>query len=268
MSLRPSLIQTFKQRRPSGFRLPRLLAIQVMTFAAVTSLALANLALGATPTIAADSGASDEEAEWEAAWEAAEERERQMERAREVNEGELVFLPQAPAVDSARMEKRIELDWESLATGWARMHQCHHLDPAAAVQIVYNGERTRDIRITRRDGVGQAEVDGPSVQMSGIERGASLCVAAEVLAILPHPDKAGYVVDNGPFMRRFLDGYYPMQVRLEVRWPEGMLALRESEPPAQPGLTIKENPQGVTLEAHFEGRLESRLHLVRGPATP
>jgi len=218
---------------------------------------------------AGSDGASDEEAEWEAAWEEAQERAKLEARAREVNEGGLAFLEQKPAADAARMEKRIDLEWGSLNDGWARMHQCHHnLDPAAAVQIVYNDERTRDIRITRRDGVGRAEVDGPSVQMKDIERGSSLCVSAEVLAIQPHPDIAGYVVDNGPFMRRFLDGYYPMQVRLAVRWPECILAFEESSPPAQPGLAIETNPRGVTLEAHFEGRLESRLHLVRGAANP
>ncbi|TKA89470.1 hypothetical protein FAZ79_05865 [Guyparkeria sp. SB14A] len=208
---------------------------------------------------------SSEEAEWEAAWEAAEERARQEARAREVNEGELVFLDRAPDPKAARMEKRLDLDRESLEDGWAPMHQCHHnLDPAPAVQIVYNADRTRDIRITDSDGVGQAKVDGPSVQMRDIERGARLCVTADVLAIMPHPDATGYVVDNGPFMRRFLDGYYPMQVRLEVNWPAGMLALEQSTPPAQPGLAIEANEHGVTLDAHFEGRLESRLHLVRG----
>jgi hypothetical protein len=33
-------------------------------------------------------------------------------------------------------------------------------------------------------------------------------------------------------------------------------------------LAIESNEQGVTLDAYFEGRLESRLHLVRGTATP
>ncbi|MFN2381626.1 MAG: alpha/beta hydrolase [Guyparkeria sp.] len=235
-----------------------------------TLAALLVIGLGAAPpSIAASTESSSDEAAWEAAWEAAEERARQEARTREVNEGELAFLQEPPDPDAARMEKRLELDPESLEDGWARMHQCHHnLDPAAAVQIVYNGERTRDIRITEREGVAQAEVDGPSVQMREIERGATLCVQAQVLAIMPHPDKTGYVVDNGPFMRRFLDGYYPMQVRLDVRWPDGMLALEESVPAAQAGLEIEANKQGVTVEAHFEGRLESRLHLVRGTTTP
>ncbi len=253
-----------KPSTPRHFTVARPVAI-----AAITSLALASLLLIPTPAMTADQGSADEEAEWEDAWEAAEERARLEKKASEVNEGELEFLQQEPDPESARMVKRLELDKDSLSGGWARMHQCHHnLDPAAAVQIVYNEERTRDIRITRREGVGQAEVDGPSVQMKDIERGASLCVEAQVLAILPHPDKAGYIVDNGPFMRRFLDGYYPMQVRLEVNWPEEMLAFEQSSPPAQPGLDIEANDQGVTLDAHFEGRLESRLHLVRDTPSP
>ncbi len=236
-----------------------------LTFSVAGLSLVAPLAAPAQAQAEQSENAREEDGDWEDAWEQAEERARQEERARAVNEGELEFLSDEPEADAAGMEKRIDLDRDSLEDGWARMRQCHHnLDPAPAVQIVYNEGRTRDIRITERDRVGRAEVDGPSVQMQEIERGASLCVEAEVLAIRPHPDDAGYVVDNGPFMRRFLDGYYPMQVRLDVRWPAGLLALEDSDPPAQPGLSIDEDERGLTLNAHFEGRLESRLHLVRG----
>ncbi|HER20056.1 MAG: hypothetical protein JXJ30_06850 [Halothiobacillaceae bacterium] len=209
--------------------------------------------------------------DWDAAWEQAEERAREeqrlLEKARQVNEGELEFLGSEPDPDGARMHKRLRLDRESLETGWAEMHQCHdNLDPAPAVQIVFNPERTRNIRITSREGVGMAKVDGPSVQMREIERGARLCVNARVLAIEPHPTAAGYQVENGPFMRRFLDGYYPMHVRLALDWPAGLLAFADSTPPAQPGLSIETRPDGLRLDAHFEGRLVSRLHLLPGPA--
>ena len=213
----------------------------------------------------------DEAFDWDAAWQQAEERaaeeQRLIEKARQVNEGELEWLTTAPDPDGARMEKRIVLNRQSLEDGWAEMSQCHHnLDPAPAVQIVYNEQRTRDLRITRRSGVEQAQVDGPSVQMRGIERGASICVSARVLAIRPHPDGDGYLIENGPFMRRFLDGYYPMQVRLDIDWPTGMLTLADSQPPAQPGLAIETDDSGLRLEAHFEGRLLSRLHVTAGPA--
>lgn len=243
----------------------------VGTLVLVAILGLGTVAIA--PAAAQSTTDSDEAFDWDDAWQEAEERareeQRQLEKARQVNEGELVFLTATPDPDGARMEKRILLDRQSLETGWAEMRQCHdNLDPAPAVQIVYNDERTREIRITQRDGVGMARVDGPSVQMREIERGARICVSARVLAIVPHPTGEGYLVENGPFMRRFLDGYYPMQVRLRVDWPTGWLELAGSEPAAQPGLAIEADRNGVTLEAHFEGRLISRLHLSPGPALP
>jgi len=102
--------------------------------------------------------------------------------------------------------------------------------------------------------------------MREIDRGASICVSARVLAIVPHPEGEGYLVENGPFMRRFLDGYYPMHVQLKVDWPAGMLSLADSQPSAQPGLAIETDDSGIDLEAHFEGLLLSRLHLTPGPA--
>ncbi len=213
--------------------------------------------------------AQDTEAEWEAAWEEAEEREREhqrlLEKARNVNEGELVFLETEPDPDGPRMEKRLVLDRRSLENGWAQMTQCHYnLDAVAAAQVVYNAERTRAIQVTRAERIGEATVEDASVQMRDIGQDAVLCVQAESLAIVPSADGEGYLVENGPFMRRFLDGYYPMQVRLEVRWPEGMLELAASEPPAQSGHEVTADARSVTVSSHFEGRLQSLLYLEPG----
>ena len=212
--------------------------------------------------------AQDTEAEWEAAWEEAEEREREhqrlLEKARNVNEGDLVFLETRPDPGGPRMEKRIDLDASSLENGWARMSQCHYnLDAVAAAEVVYNPQRTRNIQVTRAEDINEAVVDGPSVQLRDVGRDATLCVRAEVLAIVPNPEGDGYLVENGPFMRRFLDGYYPMQVRLEVHWPPGLLRLSRSEPAPQPGHDLETDAGMVTVSAHFEGRLRSRLYLER-----
>ncbi|MFW5954473.1 MAG: alpha/beta hydrolase [Guyparkeria sp.] len=229
------------------------------------SLALLAALLLTAPTL----HAQDTEAEWDAAWEEAEERERErqrlLEKARNVNEGDLVFLETRPDPDGPRMEKRLDLDASSLENGWAQMTQCHaNLDSVAAAQVVYNAERTRNIEVTRAENIGEAVADEASVQMRDIGPDATLCVKAESLALLPRPEDDGYLVENGPFMRRFLDGYYPMQVRLEIRWPEGMLHLVESEPPAQPGHSVETTAGSVTVTSHFEGRLLSVLHLAPG----
>lgn len=249
-------------------------AMQRMLLQTITCVALSTLSLlpaMAPATALAEPTHQEEGFDWDATWEEAEERaqeeQRLLEKARQVNEGELEFLTGPMPADAARMEKHILLDRHSLGHGWAAMTQCHyHLDPAPAVQIVYDAERTRDIRITQQQGVGLAQVDGASVQMREISRGASLCVSARVLAIRPDPDTEGYLVENGPFMRRFLDGYYPMQVKLVVDWPAGLLSFAASRPAPRPGLRIEASDSGVLLEAHFEGRLFSQLQLLPGPA--
>ncbi|MGM0516271.1 MAG: alpha/beta hydrolase [Pseudomonadota bacterium] len=207
---------------------------------------------------------AEQEAEWEAAWEAAEEHQRLLEKARDVNEGDLVFLAREPAPDAPRMEKRLDLDENSLRDGWAEMTQCHyHLDAVPAAQVVYASDRTRAIEVTRMENIGEAVAEKASVQLRDVGPDATLCVRAEVLALVPAPEGDGYWVDNGPFMRRFLDGYYPMQVRLEVHWPPGVLHFERAEPPAQPGHKVKSEADRVTVTAHFEGRLRSRLHFER-----
>jgi hypothetical protein len=207
---------------------------------------------------------AEEEAAWAAAWEEAEERQRLLEKARNVNEGELVFLKGKPEPDGPRMEKRLELERDSLEDGWARMNQCHYnLDAVTVAEVVYNPERTRDIEVTRAEDIGKATVDGPSVQLRDVGNDATLCVAAEVLAIVPNPEGDGFLVENGPFMRRFLDGYYPMQVHLELHWPPGLLQLSRSEPAPQPGHDVESTADSATVTAHFEGRLRSRLYLER-----
>ncbi len=212
--------------------------------------------------------AEDTEAAWEAAWEEAEEREREeqrlLEKARNVNEGDLVFLDARPEPGAPRMEKRIHLTAVSLKTGWARMEQCHYnLDPVPAAEVVYGGDRTRAIEITKSEDIGTAVVEGDSVQMRDIRKGATLCVQAESKAIESLPGDAGFLVENGPFMRRFLDGYYPMQVELVIEWPAGLLELVETVPAEQPGYAVAQNDHSVTIRAHFEGRLVSQVRLER-----
>jgi hypothetical protein len=73
-----------------------------------------------------------------------------------------------------------------------------------------------------------------------------------------------YVLENGPFMRRYLDGYFPMRVTVAVNWGDLGLSLADSEPQAQPGFEVTESPHGVTIEATFEGRLMTELRLVNG----
>jgi hypothetical protein len=68
---------------------------------------------------------------------------------------------------------------------------------------------------------------------------------------------------SGPYMRKFLDGYYPMRVSLEVAYPIHLLKLIDIAPPPQPGLTIEERPGGIRIDTVFEGELMTLIQFER-----
>jgi hypothetical protein len=69
-------------------------------------------------------------------------------------------------------------------------------------------------------------------------------------------------------MRRFLDGYYPMRVTLDIHFPADM-ELVDYLPEAQPGFEVREGPQRVLFDAWFEGQLQTQLRFARRePPTP
>lgn len=181
----------------------------------------------------------------------------------QVNEGELRFLPHAPETPVHHHRNRIVISESSLSDGWVRLEQCHsHLDAVPSAQITYGAERIRGLRILRAEGIGQAWVEGPSVQLKDIAPGATICIEAQSRA-LERLGEDGYVLQNGPYMRRFLDGYYPMRVSQTVRLQVPGLAFRTIEPAPQPGFTVEVAADTISYEALFEGRLITRIRFAR-----
>ena len=73
------------------------------------------------------------------------------------------------------------------------------------------------------------------------------------------------MLSNGPCMRRFLDGYYPMQVSMRVRWDMPELRFVDINPKVQPGFALTRQANEVAFDAIFEGELRTR---IRFSATP
>jgi hypothetical protein len=185
-------------------------------------------------------------------------REQPQERALAVNEGELVFLEQPPAKAVHHHANRVRITRATLQNGWAHLEQCHeNLDPVAELQIVFNPERVRKLVIRRTRNVGDAFLEGASIQLRDIRRNALICLSAETHSV--RSLGAGlYELRSGPFMRRFLDGYYPMHLTFEVDYPDD-IALFDAAPGGQPGLKVVQEPQRILLDAWFEGRLTTRF---------
>ena len=180
----------------------------------------------------------------------------------EVNEGILDFLS-SPPVDRVHAHRnRITLSPASLQDGWASLYQCHEsLDSVPAAQIVYDSERIRKLQVASVNGIGRAWVEGHTIQLEDVSDTAGLCIRAES-RVVHRLDGGRFVVRNGPFMRRFLDGYYPMNVLLDIRLPPGDWQLEKSRPRVQPGFEVVSRSDGLSAEAWFEGKLVTEFYFM------
>lgn len=174
-----------------------------------------------------------------------------------INEGELEFLATPPKQPVHYLINQLTIDSSSLEDGWVGLRQCHeNLDAVPDAEIVYRYRTIRDLRVLSSSGIGKAYIEGQSVQLKNVRRGAELCVEAEV-RILERDGKT-FVLRNGPFHRRFLDGYYPMHVTVTVQHPHD-LESRAVLPPAQSGFSVERSSGKLTLDAWFAGRLEIEM---------
>lgn len=187
--------------------------------------------------------------------------------APDINEGELRFLTAPPAQPPHLHSTQVSIGEESLRTGWVGVHQCHYrFGPLGAMEVVFNKERARNLRIVRAERIARAWIEGASVQLAGVDADAVLCIQSENRSLQRNATGA-YEWHGGPYLRRFLDGYFPMQVQLALDYPPAALRLLAIEPP-ELKLKAVAHPGLLRLEALFEGRLDMTVRFAAGTATP
>jgi hypothetical protein len=179
--------------------------------------------------------------------------------ANEVNEGQLVFLADIPVADVHHHQNKLIIEPQSLASGWVRLQQCHNnLDKVSRAQILFKKKKIKQLQIISSKNIEQAWIEANSVQLVNISEHAQLCVEAVSRALIVNQD-GSYSLRNGPFMRRFLDGYYPMHVSMEVSYAGTGLQLASVSPVTQQGFQVWQKNDQIKYEAWFEGRLKTEL---------
>lgn len=183
--------------------------------------------------------------------------------AAEVNEGSLSFLTEPPAKPIHHHQNQIRITSDSLATGWTDLMQCHdNLDSVPHAQITFREGYIRELRVVESRSIGEAWVQGPTVQLRDVSPGARLCLEAQTRALKNTGD--GYFsLFNGPYMRKFLDGYYPMRVSLRLEYPASLLHLIDISPAEQPGFTVRQEVGQVMIGTVFEGELRTTIQFER-----
>lgn len=180
----------------------------------------------------------------------------------QVNMGELEFLATPPDKPVPHSDNTFRITPQTLKDGWLTLHQCHaNLDPVPELEVTYQYKQMRNLGIVESRNIGHAEVAGNTVQMTDLQRSNRLCVEAQIRIL--YPEDGHYKLVNGPYHRRFLDGYYPYHVTLQIHYPPQLLALDSIQPGAQPGLAIQSQSGKLTIEAWFEGRLMTEVRFLR-----
>jgi hypothetical protein len=178
-------------------------------------------------------------------------------------EGQLRFLTSHPDPGSYHYDSRVRITEDSFDSGIVSLQTCHRrLDPIRKIVIAFNPKRLVALEIVSADGVGSVEVKGHHVEMTNVSRGASICIDLQSKA-LDRLDSETYRLQAGPLMRRYLDGYLPMQANLRFEWPRNSLRLKSTNPPPQPGVRLLTAESTAELEVIFAGRLLANIDLTR-----
>lgn len=185
------------------------------------------------------------------------------ESATDVNEGILNFLQTPPAKPIHHHQNVFRIDADSLDSGWVHLLQCHdNLDAVPRAQITFREGFVRDLRLDAFSRMESAWIEGASVQLVNVQPGARLCLSGLTRA-LRHTGNGYYNLYSGPYMRKFLDGYYPMRVTLDIEYPAQFLRLLDISPPEQPGFQHIESPGSIHLDAVFEGELSTLIQFEK-----
>ena len=117
--------------------------------------------------------------------------------------------------ESYWLKNSLKINAQSLRTGWLEFSQCHYqLDPVPKIEVTYNPKHTRNLKILSYQDIEQAEALNDAVVLMNVKRGAQVCIQGEsqTLTLLD----IGFSLQRGPYMRKFLDGYYPMIVEESI----------------------------------------------------
>lgn len=180
-------------------------------------------------------------------------------QALQVNEGQLNFIDPIHDQSILYSDTHLWITSESMQTGWVKMQQCYrHLDMVGRTDVVYAYREMNKLQVTRAEQIAQVRVKPHWIELEDVGKGAELCVQAEVRILQRLSDKT-YGMQNGPYHRKFFDGYYPYHVSLTVHYSSNEMQLKRVEPKPQDGFHVTEKTGTLSIDSWFEGELRIGL---------
>ena len=177
----------------------------------------------------------------------------------EVNEGQLVFINKPTNKKILHSINKLTITKKSIEDGWVKLLQCYrNLDQLNQVEITYKYRFIKNLTIISTTNIESARIVKQNIELTNIKNNSELCVSADVRIFYQNEDLSFSLV-NGPYHRRFLDGFYPYHVSLHISYPESLLSFVSSTPKEQKGFSIVRKNNELVIDSYFEGILNTEV---------
>lgn len=178
-----------------------------------------------------------------------------------VNEGQLNFLDANPKKNIFSSVITIHVDQNSIDEGWTSLTQCYsNLDPVPRTAVVYRKNLIKDLKVISSKNIKDTKVSENKVYLEHVAKEASLCIGATARNFYQNEDLSFSLV-NGPYHRKFLDGYYPYHLKLNIHYNPKLKFIFHS-PKQQPGFQVTQNANSLLIDTVFEGRLKTEFRFT------
>jgi len=176
-----------------------------------------------------------------------------------VNEGQLTFISKPENKKILHSINTLTITQNSINNGWIGLQQCYrHLDKLEQVEITYKYRFMKNLTVVSKKNIKSARVVKQNIELTSIKDNAELCVSADVRIFYQNKDSSFSLV-NGPYHRRFLDGFYPYHVTLDIHYPSDKLLFIDSKPAKQKGFVINQFDNRLDINTFFEGILNTEI---------
>lgn len=175
-----------------------------------------------------------------------------------VNDGQLNFLRSKPKKKIFHSEINVTIDQNSIDNGWVSLTQCYNnLDPVPRTAVVYRTYFFKNLKILSSKNIKTSKVSGHKVILNDVSKNASLCIGANARNFYQNEDESFSLV-NGPYHRKFLDGYFPYHLNLNIHYSP-LLKFNYSVPKQQSGFKITQLANSLLVDTLFEGKLKTEF---------
>ena len=177
----------------------------------------------------------------------------------QVNEGKLEFINGSVNKEALHSINKLTISKKSIDNGWVDLQQCyHHLDKLDNVEITYKYRFMKNLMLVSKKNIESVKVNKQSIQLNNVKDNAEICVSAKVRIFYQNKDLSFSLI-NGPYHRRFLDGFYPYHVSLNIHYPDSLLLFQDSTPEQQNGFSVIQETNKIIIDTYFEGILNTEI---------